>query len=92
MEVPVIVFVEGFEPLRGPFLPCPVQQVLEGRRQVKVLVHRKGHPEVDVVDEGEVGQPHPPHRVEHGDFVQAVARVNDSPVFEGLQQGPAFTR
>ena len=82
--------IESFEPVRGSLFPRPVEQVLERRRQVKVLVHRKRHPEVEVLNEGEVGEPDPPHRVEHGDLVQAVARINDLPVFERLQQGPAF--
>lgn len=49
--LPVVVLLQALEPVRGLAQPGAVQQVLEGRGHVQVLVDREGHAVVHVVEE-----------------------------------------
>ena len=73
----VVVLVQGLEPPGGPLVAGPVQQVLEARGQVEVLVDGERGQVGEVFDEGKLCGPRRPHRVVHCDLVQAVAAERD---------------
>ena len=58
-----------------------VQEVLEGRGHVEVLVDHEGHSEVHVVNQLKAFGAYGPHRVEHGHLVQVVASEHHIPVW-----------
>lgn len=51
--LPVVILLQGFEPVCGLAQPGAVQQVLEGGGHVQVLVHGERHAVVKVVEEVE---------------------------------------
>lgn len=52
----------------------PIQQVLEGGRNIEVLVDGERHQVVQILYEFVAGRSHHPHGVVHGHLVQVVAR------------------
>lgn len=48
--LPVVILLQGLEPVCGLAQPGAVQQVLEGGRHVQVLVDGEGHAVVQVVE------------------------------------------
>lgn len=90
--LPVVVAVQVLVPARGLASHRAIQEILEGGRDVEVLVDGKGQPEVEVVHEAEVLVLHRAHGVGHGDLVVALAAEDRGP--EGFrlqrwQEGPA---
>ena len=47
----VVILLQAFKPVCGLLLPGAVQQVLEGRGHVQVLVYGEGHAVLQVVEE-----------------------------------------
>lgn len=88
---PVVVVMQVLVPARGPAGCGAIQEVLEGWRDVEVLVNGKGHLEVEVVHKVEVLVVHGAHGVGHGDFMVALAAKNHGPkrlCLQRREEGP----
>lgn len=76
---PVVVMVEILVPACGLACHGAVQEVLEGRRNIEILVDGKRHLEAEVVNEAEVLVVHGAHGVGHGDLMVALAAEDSGP-------------
>ena len=89
--LPVVVVMQVLIPACGLASCGAIQEVLEGWRDIEVLVDGEGHLEVEIVYKVEVLVVHGAHGVGHGDLVVALAAENCGPEGFRLQyweEGP----
>lgn len=80
----IVVALEAFVPRQRSLADRSIEDVLEGPRDVKVLIDGEGQVEVDVVDEFVAVISSNTHRIRHGDLVEVVTAVNHRRVIEWL--------
>ena len=68
----IVVVPKCLKPICQLALHSAVQQILERRRQVEVLVNHEGHLVMHVVDQFEPSISNGPHRIIHGNFMQVL--------------------
>ena len=78
IPVPVVVLLQGLEPACGLSGQGVVQQVLEGGRDVEVLVYGEGHAVVEVVEQAVRPLVDGADRVVHGHLMEGLAAVDSA--------------
>lgn len=68
--------MQGLEPACGPLGQGVIQQVLEGGRDIEVLVYGEGHAVVEVVEQAVRSLVDGADRVVHGHLMEGLAAVD----------------